>query len=51
MRAAIEAATAAGVLTPHVGGTAKTGDVVAAVIDNLGRLISAGGHRPVSLSR
>ncbi|MEU0514550.1 MULTISPECIES: tartrate dehydrogenase [Amycolatopsis] len=36
VRAAIEATTAAGILTPDVGGTAKTGDVVAAVIDNLG---------------
>ncbi|MFD4195627.1 hypothetical protein [Amycolatopsis thermoflava] len=38
MRAAIEATTAAGILTPDVGGTAKTGDVVAAVIDNLGQV-------------
>ncbi|WP_435582941.1 tartrate dehydrogenase [Amycolatopsis thermoflava] len=37
VRAAIEATTAAGIRTPDVGGTAKTGDVVAAVIDNLGR--------------
>ncbi|MEV7037555.1 tartrate dehydrogenase [Amycolatopsis sp. NPDC051061] len=37
VRRAIEATTAAGVLTPDVGGSAKTGDVVAAIIDNLGR--------------
>ncbi|GAA4617418.1 tartrate dehydrogenase [Saccharopolyspora hirsuta] len=32
---AIEATTASGVLTPDVGGTAKTSDVVASVIDHL----------------
>ncbi|VVJ21569.1 D-malate dehydrogenase [decarboxylating] (EC [Amycolatopsis camponoti] len=35
VRAAIEATTAAGVLTPDVGGKAKTGDVVASIIDQL----------------
>lgn len=40
VRQAIDATTAAGVLTPDVGGAANTADVVASIIDHLGDELS-----------